>query len=67
MLFLHILTCCVLFVHLMKLLCTKFKGTNPSYMCAKNKVCRSSWFLEEEVWSKSWWQHIHVHIREAMT
>jgi hypothetical protein len=29
----HILARCV---HLMKLLCTKFVATNPSYMCAKN-------------------------------
>jgi hypothetical protein len=42
--FWHILACCVAWVHLMKLLCTKFVGTNPSYMCAKNKIFRCSSF-----------------------
>jgi hypothetical protein len=41
MLFWHILACCV---HFMKLLCTKFVGTNPRYMYAKNKVCRCNSF-----------------------
>jgi hypothetical protein len=35
MLFCHILARCV---HLMQLLCTKFVGINPSYMCAKKFV-----------------------------
>jgi hypothetical protein len=37
-LFWHILAHCVPCVHFMKLLCTKFVGTNPSYMCEKIKL-----------------------------
>jgi hypothetical protein len=47
-------------VYLMKLLCTKFVGTNPNNMCAKNKVCRCISFWEEEVWSNCWRQLYHL-------
>jgi hypothetical protein len=43
MFFWHILACCV---HLMKLLCTKFVGTNPSYMRPWHKDRRNSSVLK---------------------
>jgi hypothetical protein len=58
---------CVPCVHWMKFLCIKCLGTKPTYLPAKNKVCRCRNFGEEEVWSKSWPQRVRICVREAMT
>jgi hypothetical protein len=61
MLFWQILACCVPCVHLMKLLCTKFVGTNPSYMCVKKFVVvvvfekeRFEVIVEGNVYERPW-------------